>query len=45
METDNGYEWDVSFDPINGEQVMLDVGDEVCYLTVADLESMLQALS
>lgn len=44
-ETERGYEYDISFDPDTGEDVIvIDAGDSMVYLTPRDMDKMRQEL-
>ena len=44
-ETELGTPWDISWEPVEQRDViMLDVGEEVVYLTSSDLQEMQDAL-
>ena len=45
METEHGYEYDISYDPDMKEDVILvDMGDDVVTLTIRDLRNMIGVL-
>lgn len=44
MITEQGYEYDVSFDTLLGDYIVLDMGDVVINLTKSDLSEMLKEL-
>lgn len=44
MITEQGLEYDVSFDALLGDYIILDVGDAVVNLTKSDLSEMIKEL-